>query len=282
MFATLPLSGCDLLVLNPKGPIGAADSQILIDSVVIMLAIILPTMAVMAAFIFWFRASNTRARYLPEFVYSGRVEAVIWSIPALTVLLLSGVIWVGAHQLDPATPIASQTKPLEVQVVSLDWKWLFLYPDQKVASVNQLVVPAGAPLHLSITSGSVMTAFFVPQWGSMIYAMNHMTSHLNLLADEPGTYYGESSNYSGDWFPNMHFEARAVSQADFDAWVKQSAAATPPFDEQAYRDLEKQSKSDPPSARPLADDTLFMDIVSQKIPSAPGPPPSVRPTTVGD
>lgn len=279
--AILPLSGCDLALMNPKGPVGAAEKQILIDSVAIMLAIVIPSIIAIAGFAWWYRASNTRAKFQPEFVYSGRVEAVIWSIPALTVMLLSGVIWVGAHQLDPAVPIASEVKPLEVQVVSLDWKWLFIYPEQKIASVNQLVAPVGTPLHLSITSGSVMTAFFVPQWGSMIYAMNHMSSQLNLMADTPGTYHGIASHFSGDWFANMHFDARAVSPAEFDAWVRQSAADGPPFDEQAFRDLERQSADDKPSARPLTDDTLFEDIVSQKVPPAPGPAPSVRPTSVG-
>ena len=160
--ALLPLSGCQWAVLDPKGPIGLAERTILIDSMIIMLAIVVPTIIGTLLFAWWFRASNTRARYRPDFAYSGQIELVVWSIPLLVIVLLGGVAWIGAHDLDPAQPIASKTPPLEVQVVSLDWKWLFIYPAQHVAAVNQLVVPAGVPLHFSITSGSVMNAFFIP------------------------------------------------------------------------------------------------------------------------
>src|SRR5208282_5968507 len=162
------LGGCNAVVLDPKGPIGIADKTILIDSLVIMLAIVVPTVAATLAFAWWFRASNTKATYLPDFVYSGRIELVVWAIPPLVIMLLGGVAWIGSHDLDPAKPLASDTPPLEIQGVSLDWKWLFIYPNQHIASVNQLVVPAGVPIHFSLTSASVMNAFFIPQLGSMI------------------------------------------------------------------------------------------------------------------
>jgi cytochrome o ubiquinol oxidase subunit 2 len=269
------LSGCEFAVVDPKGPIAAQEVQILVDSLAIMLAIVIPTLIAIAAFAWWFRAGNSKARYRPDFVYSGRVELVVWSIPALTVLLLAGVIWIGAHMLDPAVPIEGASEPLEVQVVSLDWKWLFLYPKQKLASVNELVVPVGAPLRLSLSSGSVMTAFFVPQWGSMIYTMNGMTSHLNLLADAPGTYMGLASHLSGDGFSDMHFTARAVTPQAFADWA--SSATGSPFDAETYKTLEKQGVA-APGVWPLADAKLFDDIVSQKLPPAPGPSPAPRPT----
>ena len=133
------LGGCDKGVLDPQGPVGTADKSILIDSVAIMLAIVVPTIIATLAFAWWFRASNTRAIYRPEFVYSGRIELIVWSIPLLVIMLLGGVIWIGAHELDPAQPLASDTAPLEIQAVSLDWKWLFIFPKQRIASVNQLV-----------------------------------------------------------------------------------------------------------------------------------------------
>ena len=157
------LTACQPAVLDPQGIIGIAEKTILIDSLAIMLAIVIPTIATTFAFAWWFRASNTRARYLPDFVYSGRLELIVWAIPLLVIMLLGGVSWIGSHDLDPAKPLASNTPPLEVQVVSLDWKWLFIYPEQHVASVNQLVVPAGVPVHFSLTSASVMNAFFIPQ-----------------------------------------------------------------------------------------------------------------------
>src|SRR6266850_772316 len=194
------LTACQPAVLDPQGSIGIAEKTILIDSLAIMLAIVVPTIAATLGFAWWFRASNRRATYLPDWAYSGRIELVVWAIPLLVIILLGGVAWIGSHELDPAKPLASNTPPLEIQGVSLDWKWLFIYPDQRVASVNQLVVPAGVPLHFSLTSASVMNAFFIPRLGSMIYTMNGMTTQLNLQADAPSTFRGQSSHFSGDGF----------------------------------------------------------------------------------
>src|SRR3979409_1340101 len=155
-------------ILDPQGPIGAAEKTILIDSLGIMLAIVLPTIVAIFAFAFWFRASNTRAFYWPNWEYSGRIELVVWSIPALTVILLGGVAWIGSHQLDPARPVAGTGPGVTIQGVSLDWKWLFIYPDQRIATVNSLTVPVGSPLHFQLTSGAVLNVFFIPQLGSMI------------------------------------------------------------------------------------------------------------------
>jgi len=274
----LSLSGCDVALLNPAGIVGQQDKEILFGALAIMLAIVIPTIVAIVACAWWFRAGNPRARYLPHLEYSGQVELVVWSIPTLTVLLLAGVIWIGSHKLDPAVPIEGTGKPVKVQVVSLDWKWLFLYPDQRIASVNRLVVPVGAPLQLELTSGSVMTVFFVPQWGSMIYTMNGMATHLNLRADRAGEYYGEAAQISGDGFSDMHFEAKAVSPDDFGKWTQ--GADGPAFDEAAYRDLSKQGAATA-AVRPLADSSLFDDIVSQKTPPAPGPTPDVRPAPGG-
>src|SRR6267142_2668741 len=215
VMAPIVLTACQPAVLDPQGVIGIAEKTILIDSLAIMLAIVVPTIAATLGFAWWFRASNTRAIYLPDWEYSGRIELIVWSIPLLTIILLGGVAWIGAHDLDPAKPLASDTPPLEIQGVSLDWKWLFIYPGQRVASVNQLVVPAGVPVHFSLTSASVMNAFFVPQLGSMIYTMNGMRTQLNLRADAPGTFLGLSSHYSGDGFSGMHFDVQALPPAQF-------------------------------------------------------------------
>src|SRR6201986_2805049 len=202
-------------ILNPQGPVAAADKMILIDSIAIMLAIVVPTIVAIFAFAFYFRASNTKAFYWPDWEYSGRIELVVWSIPALTVILLGGVAWIGSHQPDPAAPVAGTGSPVRIQVVSLDWKWLFIYPDQRVASVNALTVPVGAPLQFELTSASVMNVFFVPQLGSMIYTMNGMVTHLNLRADQEGSLQGLSARFSGDGFPSMLFDVHVVSGPDF-------------------------------------------------------------------
>ena len=163
--------------------------------------------------------------YLPDFEYSGALELIVWAIPLLTIMLLGGVAWIGAHDLDPAKPIESKEEPLNIQVVSLDWKWLFIYPDQHVASVNRLVIPAGVPIHFTLTSGSVMTAFFVPQLGSMIYTMNRMGTQLHLLADDPGTFRGLATQMSGDGFADMHFEVVAKTAPEFYDWLGQARGA---------------------------------------------------------
>src|SRR5712671_5078618 len=212
-------------ILDPQGPIGAADTTILIDSVAIMLAIVLPTIAAIFGFAYWFRASNTKARYLPNWEYSGRIELVVWSVPALTIILLGGVAWIGAHQLDPAKAVEGSGGPLTIQVVSLDWKWLFIYPDQKVATINTLTVPKGAPLQFQLTSASVMNAFFIPQFGSMIYTMNGMTTRLNLQADRPGTFQGLSAQFSGDGFADMHFDVHVVPSVQFPKWAEEASNA---------------------------------------------------------
>jgi cytochrome o ubiquinol oxidase subunit 2 len=267
----LALTACDPALLDPQGPIGVAEKTILIDSLAIMLAIVAPTIIATLAFAWWFRASNTRATYLPRFAYSGRLELLVWSIPMLTIILLGGVAWIGSHDLDPAAPIESDTPPLQVQAVSLDWKWLFIYPGQRIASVNQLIVPAGVPIHFALTSGSVMNAFFIPQLGSMIYTMNGMTTQLNLRADTPGTFHGLSSHFSGDGFSGMHFEVRALPPAQFAAWIDTTRTTGPTLDAQSYMALAKQSLDVAPSTFRAADPDLFQQIVTLKLPPGPGP-----------
>ena len=269
--ANLSLSGCSFGILDPQGPIGAAEKTILLNALVIMLAIIVPTIAATLWFAFWFRSGNAKARYRPRWVYSGRIELVIWSIPLLTITFLGGITWIGSHELDPARPIASEITPLEVQVVSLDWKWLFIYPEQGLASVNQVVVPIATPVHFSLTSASVMNAFFVPQLGSMIYTMNGMTTQLYLQADRLGDFYGRSSHFSGDGFPGMEFTLRAVSTDAFDEWARGVRGGVGRLDANAYAELAKQSMNVNPFTYGAIDPNLFDAIVTQALPPAPGP-----------
>jgi cytochrome o ubiquinol oxidase subunit 2 len=258
-------------ILDPQGPIAAAEKTILIDSIAIMLAIVLPTIAAIFAFAFWFRRSNTRAFYWPDWEYSGGLELVVWSIPALTIILLGGVAWIGAHQLDPARPVAGTGQGVTIQAVSLDWKWLFIYPDQRIATLNTLTVPVGAPLHFQLTSASVLNAFFIPQLGSMIYTMNGMVTRLELRADEVGTYQGLSSHFSGDGFPDMLFDVHVVSEPEFASWASSTAGSDRVLNGDSYRELLKQSvPKDKPSYR-LDDPELFQAIATQKLPPGPGP-----------
>jgi cytochrome o ubiquinol oxidase subunit 2 len=267
----LALSGCSGGVLDPQGPIGAANAKILLNALGIMLVIVVPTIIAILAFAWWYRASNTRARYRPDFVYSGGIEMVVWGIPILVIMFLGGVIWIGSHELDPFKPIASPDKPTEVQVVSLDWKWLFIYPDEGVASVNELVVPAGVPVHFSLTSASVMNMFFVPRLGTMIATMNGMVTQLHLAADKPGEFYGQSAQYSGGGFSDMNFTVRAVPRDAFAQWVAGVRQTGSALDRSSYLALCQQSSNVRPFTYRAVDAGLFDAVVNQQLPPCPGP-----------
>jgi cytochrome o ubiquinol oxidase subunit II len=235
------LGGCSEGVLDPRGPVASAERQILFNSLGIMLAIVIPTILATFGVAFWFRESNERARYRPNFRYSGRLELLVWSIPAMTVFLVGGVAWVGSHDVSPRKPIASTEKALRIQVASLDWKWLFIYPDQGVASVNQLTIPVGTPVSFELTSSGVMNSFFVPQLGSQIYTMAGMITRLHLQADHPGTYRGFSAQFSGEGFADMHFNVDAVPSEKFAQWISAARSAGPELDAKTYADLAKPS-----------------------------------------
>ncbi len=263
------LGGCNEGVLDPKGPIAGAERQILFNSLGIMLAIVIPTILATCGVAYWFRSSNERARYQPEFRYSGRLEVLVWAIPAMTVLLVGGVAWVGAHDLDPRKAISAAAKPVTIQVVSLDWKWLFIYPEQGVASVNHLVVPAGTPISFELTSSGVMNSFFVPQLGSQIYTMSGMVTHLQLQADHPGSYRGLSAQFSGDGFADMHFVVDAVPAQQFEQWLASTRGNGPKLDAQSYADLAKPSEAVAPFTYGAVSPGLFNTIMSSAMADDP-------------
>jgi len=274
------VAGCGRAQLQPAGPVSGSERTILLDAVVIMLAIVVPTIIATLGVAWWYRGSNARARRQPDFVYSGRVELLVWSIPTLVIIFLGGIAWISSHDLDPAQPLPSKAAAVDVQVVSLDWKWLFIYPKLGIASINRLVVPAGVPLHLTVTSASVWNAFWVPQLGSMLYCMNGMAGTLYLEADRPGTYHGESAMISGDGFADMHFDTDAVTQDRFDAWVASTRSSGPALDDAAYRVLLQQSVPPHPFTYSSVRPGLFADIVMQRLPPGNGPAdivPNVRP-----
>ncbi len=236
-----------------------------------MLVVVIPVIVATLAVAWWYRSSNTHASRDTDELYEGRVEFVVWSIPALTVILLGGVIWIGSHQLDPRAPLSGKSKPVHVEVVALDWKWLFIYPDLGVAAVNQLVIPAGTPVEFQLTSATVMNSFFVPQLGSQIYAMGGMTTHLNLMADQPGEYPGLSANFSGDGFSWMRFTVKTVPAAEFNTWIEHTQAASARLDDASYAELAKPSKNVAPITYRLGEPKLFDHIVDQTASSPQNP-----------
>ena len=265
----VPLTGCNRGILDPVGPVGNAEKLILINSTAIMLAIIIPTMLATIAFAIWFRRGNTKAEYRPDWEYSGAIEMVVWAVPALTVMLLGGIAWIGSHDLEPSKPLKSTAPALRVDVVSLDWKWLFIYPDQGIATVNQLVVPAGTPVSFRLTSATVWNAFFVPQMGTMIYTMPRMTTRLNLQADKPGVYNGLSSHFSGEGFPGMQFQVQALPSDQFQMWAQSAHSSGLKLDAAGYAQLEKPSSYVKPMTYGAVAPGLFDGIVASGKPAMP-------------
>ena len=259
----LLLSGCNWDVLDPQGAIGSSEKTLLITSVLLMLLIVVPVIVLTLAVAYHFRAANTKATYRPDFNHSLPIEIVIWVIPCLIILVLGVITWDSTHTLDPYRRIASGgRKPINVEVVALDWKWLFIYPDLHVASVNEMAMPVGTPVAFNITSQTVMNSFFIPQLGSQIYAMAGMQTRLHLLADHPGHYRGISANFSGDGFSGMHFDAIATDQAGFDAWVQKARQSGGTLDGSAMAKLEQASQDVPASYYGSVTGDPFGDLVS--------------------
>jgi cytochrome o ubiquinol oxidase subunit 2 len=263
------LSSCrEAGVLDPVGPISSAERLILLNATSIMLVVVVPVILLTFAFAWWYRASNMRAAYRPDWSYSGHIELVVWAIPMMVVILLAGVTWIGSQDLDPAHAIKSDVKPVRIEVVSLDWKWLFIYPDQHIATINQLFIPTGAPIEFLMTSATVMNAFFVPQLGTQIYTMPGMTTHLNLMAERSGDYPGLSSHFSGDGFSDMRFIVHALPASEFDGWVEHAHGAGPALDAVAYTQLERTSSNVAVQTYGSVDPMLFEHIVQLAAPPA--------------
>jgi cytochrome o ubiquinol oxidase subunit 2 len=252
-------------ILDPRGPIAAAQRELLINSTEIMLVVVVPVILMTLGFAWWFRSSNVRAIRDDQVAYEGRIDFVVWAIPALVVILLGGVTWIATHQLDPRASIIADRKPVRVDVVSLDWKWLFIYPDQGIAAVNQLVIPAGTPISFRLTSATVMNSFLVQQLGSQIYTMPGMTTHLNLMADEPGEFPGVSANFSGNGFAWMRFIVKATPAAEFESWVGQVRGSGSALDALSYAELAKPSQGVPPMTYRAVDPKLFQQIIDQTV-----------------
>ncbi|MDN4053969.1 ubiquinol oxidase subunit II [Massilia sp. YIM B02763] len=267
------LAGCNTVVMNPSGDIAAQQAHLITISVILMLLIIVPVMILIIWFARKYRASNTEAEYLPDWDHSTKLELVIWGAPLLIIIVLGLVTWIYTHKLDPYRPlerldanrpIPASTKPLVVQAVAMDWKWLFIYPEQGIATVNELVVPVDVPVRFKISATSVMNAFYVPELAGMIYAMPGMETTLNAVQNKPIQSMGFSANYSGAGYSDMRFSYRGVAQGDFDGWVqsvKSSSAGN--LDRANYLTLEKPSIKDPVRHYGSVDGDLFYRVLNR-------------------
>jgi cytochrome o ubiquinol oxidase subunit II len=264
--AALLGSGCDpthMPILHPKGPITLAERDLLFTAVALMLIVIVPVFIMAFLFAWRYRSSNRNARYTPDWSYSVAIDAVVWLVPALIVVTLGTLLWSNTHKLDPYKRIDAAVRPLEVAVVAQDWKWLFIYPAQDIAVVNQLVFPSGTPLSLKITSDTVMNSFSIPALGGQIFAMAGMQTRLHLLADAPGTFTGRNMQYSGRGFANQHFQAIAASQEDFDAWVAKAKQSPATLDAAAYRALMAPTIGHPVTYYSAVEPNLFDTIIAK-------------------
>ena len=257
------LSGCNMEVLDPKGSIGVAEKHLIATSVWTMLLVVIPVILLTLWFAFHYRASNRNATYAPKWSHSTAIEIVVWTIPALIILFLGILTWKTTHELDPYKPLESNVKPINVEVVALDWKWLFIYPDLGIASVNQLAVPVGTPVSFRVTSDSVMNSFFIPQLGTQIYAMAGMQTRLHLIADHAGNYAGISSNFSGRGFSDMKFTTIATNQQDFDAWVQKVKASSAGLSMDQYATVAQPSEKAPVQYFSTVDPKLFNNIIAK-------------------
>jgi len=272
----LTLTGCDWVLMNPSGDIAWQQRDLLIFATLLMLIIIIPVMALTLWFAWKYRASNTKAEYAPDWHHSTRLELVIWSAPLAIILVLGTVTWITTHTLDPyrpleridaERPLAADIKPLEVEVVALDWKWLFLYPEYGIATVNELAAPIDTPIRFKLTASSMMNSFFIPALAGQIYAMPGMETRLNAVINKEGIYKGFSANYSGDGFSHMHFKFHGLTQTGFDQWVEKVRTGNP-FGRDEYLTLEQPSEREPVQYFSNVDPELYNAILNLCV--APG------------
>jgi cytochrome o ubiquinol oxidase subunit II len=262
ILSTLLLAGCsDILLLNPKGPIGISERDAIGVAFALMLIVVIPVIVMAVWFPRRYKESAQIEDYDPKWSHSGKIDLVIWLIPAIIVAGLGTLAWKETHRLDPFQPIASAVSPINIEAVSLDWKWLFIYPDQHIATVNQLVIPVAVPVSFRITSGSVMTSFFIPQLGSQIYAMAGMQTRLHLLANATGNYIGQNQQFSGSGYSDMNFNVRVTSSNQFEEWVQQVRQSPHKLDQASFAEISAPSANFPVTAYSAVEPGLFEDIV---------------------
>ena len=265
------LSGCKLVVLEPSGDVARQQADLIIYATVLMLIVIVPVIALTIFFAIRFRHSNEEASYEPEWSHSISLEIVIWSVPLAIIICLAGLTWVATHRLNPYDPLQRisedepvnpDVKPLIIEVAAMDWKWLFLYPEQGIATVNEVAAPVNQPIEFRLSSTTVMNSFFVPALSGQIYAMAGMQTELNAVINEPGVYRGFSSNYSGAGFSWMRFKFHGLEQDGFDAWVDQVRADTKVLDQKTLAQLNQASIDHPVTYYGTLEDGLWERIVN--------------------
>ncbi|MFT5235952.1 MAG: cytochrome o ubiquinol oxidase subunit 2 [Shewanella sp.] len=262
--SVIMMSGCEGGVLDPKGQIGIDEKHLIIVATLLMLIVVIPVIFMTLYFAWKYRDGREHEIYAPKWAHSKAIEIVVWLVPVVIVIILGGITWVSTHDLDPYKPLEHEAKPITIEVVSLNWKWLFIYPELGIASVNELAFPANVPVNFKITSDTAMNSFFIPQLGSQIYSMAGMATQLHLIANEPGTFDGISANYSGAGFTGMKFKAIATEDnASFDAWVANVRHKNNKLNKHTYQALAKPSENNPVEYYGSVSKGMFDHIVMQ-------------------
>lgn len=221
IIALMPLlTSCQLILLDPKGSIAADEKNIIIVSLLLMLIVVIPVVILTFTFAWKYRSNNTKAKYTPNWAHSTLLEVIWWTVPCIIIGVLGVITWTSSHRLDPYKPIDNPLKPITIQVIALEWKWLFIYPEQNIATINEIRIPVGVPIQFLITAEGPMNSFQIPQLGGQIYAMDGMQTKLHLVADSMGEYRGMGTNFSGDGFSGMHFIVYVTSKDAFGQWVR--------------------------------------------------------------
>ncbi|MBT2311697.1 ubiquinol oxidase subunit II [Pseudomonas fluorescens] len=270
LLGTLLLGGCNMTLLDPKGQVGLDERNLIITATLLMLLVVVPVIVMTFLFAWKYRASNTSATYTPKWSHSTKIEVAVWTIPVLIIIALGYITYKSTHALDPYRPLDSDVKPITIEVVSMDWKWLFIYPEQGIATVNKIVFPAHTPINFKVTSDTVMNSFFIPGLGGQIYAMAGMQTKLHLIANQNAELDGISANYSGAGFTGMKFKAIATTQEDFDAWVNDVKKAPKQLEKAEYEALSKPSQNNPVELYSSVTPNLFQTIIDKYEGMKPG------------
>jgi cytochrome o ubiquinol oxidase subunit 2 len=253
--------GSDVLVMNPKGIIGVEERDLMVTTTLLMCVIVIPVFIMMAVITWRYRASNKKATYKPMWAHSWLAETLWWGLPCVIIVILSVMTWKSCHSLDPFQPLVSDKKPVTIQVIALQWKWLFIYPEHNIATVNYIQFPEKVPINFEIAAEAPMNSFWIPQLGGQIYAMEGMKTTLHLIADHVGDYWGVSANISGTGFSGMKFAAKATTQEEFDEWILSVQKSEEGLNRDKYGELVKPSEYDPPAFYTLEDPKLFTWVV---------------------
>ncbi len=257
------LGGCNIPILEPKGIVALHERNLILIAVALMLIVVIPVFILTFVFAWKYRASNTKAKYDPEFAHSKWIELICWGVPCAIIAVLATITWISTHELDPYKPLDVSTKPITIQAISLDWKWLFIYPEENIATINYIQFPVNVPINFKITSDAPMNSLWIPQLSGQIYSMTGMQTKLHMMATEAGDYRGGSASFSGAGFSDMKFTVRASTQEEFDNWVTEVRKSPNALNMNDYDVIAKPSENTPVTYYSSVKEGLYQEVINK-------------------